>query len=178
MVSTNRPMVSTNRPMVSTNRPMVSTNRLPSPLRGFICWWPTVNRGVAPAWTLSSLRDFSCVSIAEMCIKSSLCKGGIKYLCNGHMTAQPFPSFSKGGVRGGLSEMSQPISKGGEGGGRLRLNRSAAKQNVGCPPVEGIPHFSQVLPAKTPSSSFAFAPLGLAASLCEELSGVKGIEDK
>jgi hypothetical protein len=37
----------------------------PSPLRGFICWWPTVYRGVAPAWTIGahhrlppSLRDF------------------------------------------------------------------------------------------------------------------------
>jgi hypothetical protein len=30
-------------------------------------------------------------------------------LRGGHIKAQPFPSFSKGGVRGGLSEMSQPI---------------------------------------------------------------------
>ncbi len=35
--------------------------------------------------------------------------GELSYLCNGYMTAQPFPSFSKGGVRGGLSEMSQPL---------------------------------------------------------------------
>ena len=30
----------------------------PSPLRGFICWWPTVYRGVAPACIPPSLRDF------------------------------------------------------------------------------------------------------------------------
>ncbi len=107
---------------------MVSTNRLPSSLRDYLL---RLARRAAQCAAIPPLAkggaggDSTCAD--ESPTNSPFARGRISYLCNAYITAKPFPSFSKGGVRGGLSEMSQPIFKGGVRGGLSEMSQPIFK---------------------------------------------------